>query len=194
VPWRDFLFSRAFWIPSLALASISGTCQAIVITLVPYGVQLGFAATTAALLISAFAISAGVTKVLAGLLADHIAPRALLIAASLFMMASLALLDISTGYWTLLGGSCLAGIALGCALPTAAALIARNFGAAGFGGVMGWTYALTLTLAIVETLVVGSIYDKAKAYGPAFIAFFVFSVCVLVVTLLFKPKEQMLDA
>ena len=32
------------------------------------------------------------------------------------------------------------GVALGCALPTVAALIAAYFGPAKFGAVMGWTY------------------------------------------------------
>ena len=75
--WGDILFSRAFWIPCLTLAAISGTCQAIVITLVPYGVQLGMTPVAAALPISVFAIVAAITKVVAGLLADRINQRCL---------------------------------------------------------------------------------------------------------------------
>ena len=56
---RTFCRSRAFWMPSMVLAMVSGTSQALVVTLVPYGVGLDFAAPSAAAMISAFAICGG---------------------------------------------------------------------------------------------------------------------------------------
>jgi len=188
--WTEILSRRAFWIPSLALANISGTCQAIVMTIVPYGVQLGATVTAAALIISAFAISAAITKVLAGFLADYLNQRWLLVAATLFMIAAQLLLWLVPNYHALLIGSCLAGAALGFALPTAAGLIAAGFGSASFGAAMGWTYALTLAFAILASRFIGSVFDMTHSYIPAFITFLILTACVLVVMLLFSPRDN----
>jgi sugar phosphate permease len=188
--WKAVFTSRAFWIPSLTLAGVSGTCQATVITLVPYGVQLGVTPGAAALLISAFAISAGTTKVLAGLLADRVNPRLLLIGAAAFMTLSWLIPSLSPAYGALFASSCLAGIALGCALPTAAKLIATGFGAGRFGSVMGWTYAMTLAMAILAVRFVGFMYDRFGSYHAAFQCFAALLACLLLMTLLVAPARQ----
>ncbi|MDB5735266.1 MAG: hypothetical protein JWN16_1903 [Alphaproteobacteria bacterium] len=187
--WIDILSRRAFWIPSLALAASSGTCQAIIVTLVPYGVQLGVSPTRAALFISAFALCAGVTKILAGVLADRIEQRMLLIAATLFMMLSQLLLLLVPTYGALLVSACLAGISLGCAMPVAAGMIAAGFGSAAFGAAMGWTYALVAAFAIAATRFIGFVYDSSHGYMPAFAAFLALSSGMFLATLLLAPRK-----
>lgn len=190
--WRAILSKRVFWLPSLALANISGTCQAIIVTIVPYGVQLGVSVTEAALFISAFAICAAVSKVLAGFLADRIDQRWLLVAAILFMILSQLLLCLVPTYHALFISSCLAGTSLGFALPIAAGLIAAAFGAQSFGAAMGWTYTMVLTFAIVATRFIGFVYDQTHGYVPAFATFFAISSFILVFTLLFGSKTRKL--
>jgi MFS family permease len=188
VSLKEIFLAGAFWIPSLALAVISGTSQATVITLVPYGAQLGFAPAQAALLISGFAIAAAVTKIGAGLLADRINQRLLLVVAAFAMMLSWLALLASPSYAAVLAGACLAGIALGCALPTTAGLIAAHFGAQRFGAVMGWTSTLTGVLAIVAVLFVGAVFDRSHSYALAFQIFAVLLACLLAATLLFLRR------
>ena len=192
--WKAVFTSRAFWVPSLTIAVISGTCQATVVTLVPYSVQLGVAPAQAALLISAFAIAAAVTKVLAGALADHINQRLLLIVAAAFMTLSWLILSLSATYGALFAGSCFAGMALGCALPTAAGLIAASFGPGRFGSVWGWSFALTLALAILSVRFMGSMYDRLGSYHVAFEAFAAALACLLAMTLLLAPGKPPQDA
>jgi len=91
--WQEILGSRAFWTPSIVLAMVSGTSQALVITLAPYGVSLGLAPASAAGLISAFGAAAAITKIAAGVMADRINQRFLLIAAAGLM--TLAWLTLS---------------------------------------------------------------------------------------------------
>jgi MFS family permease len=188
--WQDILGSRAFWLPALVLATVSGTSQALVVTLVPYGVGLGFAAASAAGLISAFAIAAAITKVSAGVLADHISQRALLIAAAAFMTLSWLSLSFSANYWALFASACLGGIGLGCALPTTAALIAAHFGAARFGAVMGWAYALLGAFTIAASLSIGFLFDRTGSYHFAFLAFSLILACLLIGTLFFAPERS----
>ena len=190
VDWKSIFTSRAFLIPALTLTAISGTCQAIVITLVPYGVQLGASPTTAALLVSAFAIAAAVTKVVAGSLADYISQYLLLIGAAGLMTLSWLILSLSVAYGALFASSCLAGMALGCALPTTSSLVAVRFGSARFGRVMSWVYPLTFGLAILAVRFVGFMYDRFGGYHAAFECFAVLLAGLLILTLLFSPQRQ----
>ncbi|HEY0265954.1 MAG TPA: MFS transporter [Rhizomicrobium sp.] len=188
--WREIFTTRAFWIPALTVATISGACQATVVTLVPYGVQLGLAPTAAAALVSAFALCAAVTKILAGLLADRINPHLLLVAAAAFMTLSWLAVSLVARFPALLAASCLAGIALGCALPTASSLIATAFGPARFGRVMSWAYALTLVLALVAVRFVGFMYDRFGGYHAAFLSFFLLLAGLLALTLAMRPRRH----
>ena len=188
--WQEILASRSFWIPTLVLAMVSGTAQALVVTLVPYGVSLGLTAPSAAAVISAFAIAAAITKVSAGVMADHVNQRMLLIAAAALMTLSWLILSLSTAYAALYASACLAGIGLGCALPTAAALIAGYYGPARFGAVMGWTYTFIGVISIAASLSIGVIFDRLGGYHAAFLIFSGLLACVLAVTLLFAPARK----
>lgn len=179
--WTDILLTRSFWIPCLTLAAVSATCQALVITLVPYGVQLGMKPVDAALSISAFAIAAAMTKILAGVLSDRINPRILLVVAALSMALSWTGLSIFAVSDILFASACLAGLALGCAMPTSAGMVAASFGANNFGQVMGWGYALTSALLLVSVLFVGFMYDRFATYQQAFE---VFAACLTALLLL----------
>jgi sugar phosphate permease len=190
LPWHEILSSRAFWIPSMVLAMVSGTSQALVVTLVPYAIGLGFKPAAAAALISAFAISAAITKVSAGVLADYINQRLLLIAAALFMTLSWMTLSFFPSYEALFASACMGGIALGCALPTVAGLIALYFGPAKFGAVMGWTYSFIAVFAISATRIIGGLYDRFGGYHVGFLIFFGALAFLLAATLAFAPARK----
>jgi sugar phosphate permease len=179
--WRGILGNRGFWAPSLALATISGISQAIVISEPPYGHQLGFSVVDSALLISAFSIAAALTKILAGIMADFWDKRSLLFVSMLAMPLSLAVLYFFASYQALFLASCLAGVALGGVLPTAASLIAARFGAGRVGSVMGWSYALLGVAIIAAVRFVGSVFDSTASYRPAFAGLLIFSLGVTVV-------------
>jgi len=186
----DILLSKAFWIPCLTLAAISGTSQAMVVSLVPYGVQLGMTPVAAALPISVFAIVAALTKVAAGLLADRVNQRALLIVAALamtFCWLSLALFALPAVLFVAAG---MGGVALGCALPTAAGLVASNFGSARFGQVMGWGYALTAGLLLSAVIFAGTMFDRTKSYHISFVAFAALLACISLLTISVSPFRK----
>lgn len=169
--WRAILGRRAFWAAGLGLVVASGTSQALVVTIVPYGVQLGVPMVSAAFYVSAFALSAAVTKIVAGLLADRVGLAPLMMAAGLFLVLSQLLLLALPSHSGLLAASCLGGVALGWALPVSAAMLARDFGPAAFGSVMGWLYSFVLVYAIVATRLAGAIFDATHGYAMAFAAF-----------------------
>jgi MFS family permease len=133
------------------------------------------------LLISVFGLLAAVTKVVAGLLADRINQRALLIVAVLAMTGCWLALTLVALAPALFVASGLAGLALGCAMPTAAGMVADNFGSARFGQVMGWGYALTALLLLSSVLFAAITFDKTKSYH---IPFLVFAVAFAAISLL----------
>ena len=86
--------------------------------------------------------------------------------------------------------SCLCGVALGCALPVAAGLIAAGFGAGAFGAAMGWTYALVQGYSIITTRFVGFVFDSSHGYMAAFATFLALSGCVFVASLVLAPPKS----
>lgn len=181
---------RAFWLAALTMALTAATCQALVVTLVPYGVRLGYEVSTVAALIGVFSLCAGITKVGAGLLADRINLRWLLAAAAGLMMACWLVMLAWPAYAGLFCACALGGMALGCALPASAALIAGSFGAARFGTVMGWAYSLLLVLVITLVLFAGIVFDRTGGYQPVFVTFAVLLGALLLVHLLLPPAPR----
>jgi sugar phosphate permease len=190
IRWREVLATSAFWIPSLTLAAISGTAQAMVTLMVPYAAGLGHAAAAAALPVSAFAIAAAVTKIAAGVLADHLEQWLMLAAAAFFMALAWLLLSVAASYPVLMAAGALAGVALGCALPTAGALIAAHFSAEKFGGVMGGAYCLIAAAAIGAVRFSGGVFDRTGSYAFSFHAFAALMGCLLLATLYFARRGR----
>lgn len=176
--WKETLGRRGFWAPALMVAAISGLCQGLVVSIVPYGVQLGAPATKAALLISAFSLVAALTKIVAGLLLDRIEMQVLLFFAGACMVAAWGVLCSLASLPALFAATCLSAMALGAALPTSAALIAARFGAARFGTTMAWAYVLIAGLTIAASVVAGAVFDRTHGYHLAFVIFLVFSAAV----------------
>ncbi|HEY4266109.1 MAG TPA: MFS transporter [Micropepsaceae bacterium] len=173
LPYREMLTALNFWTIAIALGSLVGISQAIVVTLVPYGTALGFAPVSAAFLISAFSISAAVVKVASGLLADIMQRRTIMLGATIsIVLALLVLLEAST-YPSMLLGCCLAGIALGGILPSSSALVAACFGSPSFGRVMGAMYVVILGSSIAAAWFVGASFDRTGGYNVAFVTFLV---------------------
>jgi MFS family permease len=188
--WSGILSTVHFWIPSLTLAGISGTAQATVTVLVPYAVGLGYSPASAALLVTIFAVAAAITKILAGLLADRVNRRLLLVAAALLMTLSWLVLSLSSAYPALAVASGLAGTALGCALPTVTTLIAAHFGPENFGRVMGVTYFLIPALAILAVRFSGSIFDATGGYRESFEVFAALLGCLFLATAFFAARRS----
>jgi len=188
--WLAILSSRAFWVPCLTLAAISATCQAIVMTLVPYGVQLGMTSLAATLSISVFGIVAAITKVTAGLLADRVNKRALLIVAALSMTLSWLTLSIFVLPPALFVAAALAGLALGCVMPTSAGLVTKSFGSAHFGQVMGCGYALLAALLLSSVLFAAITFDRTRSYHIPFIAFAVALAMVSLLVMTVPPIRK----
>jgi MFS family permease len=173
---RDVLSTFNFWAVAVALASVTGIAQALVVTIVPYAVELGISASSTALLISVFSGSAAIVKLGSGLLLEIVDRRLVMFASTFAMFLALLALLSSSDYAMLIVACCLAGTALGCILPAAPALVAEYFGSMSFGTVMGAMYVATGVSSIVSVGFVGAVYDRTGHYQEAFLTFALLSV------------------
>jgi MFS family permease len=189
--YASVLSTRNFWAIALVLAAISGIDQAIVVTIVPYGIGLDFPASSAAFLIAGFSISAAMVKLASGFLAEFVERRIIMLTGTLAMIAALLFLLFSLKYAWILLACCLAGMALGCVLPSSAALVAAYFGSPSFGRVMGMIYVGVVVSSIVCVRFIGAVFDRTAGYNPAFLTFFVIAVLSALAVLLVRTPQVM---
>jgi MFS family permease len=103
------------------------------------------------------------------------------------MMFCWLLLTFSASPAVLFAAASLAGVALGCALPTTAGLVANSFGSARFGQVWGWAYALTGSLLLSCVIFAGAMFDKTGSYHVPFMVFAILLAAVSLLTMLVSP-------
>jgi len=85
---------------------------------------------------------------------------------------------------------CLAGTALGCVLPSSAALLAGCFGSASFGRVMGAIYVAVVVSSVVSVRYAGAVFDSAGEYSSAFLTFLVLAVVSAVAALIVREPAS----
>jgi len=174
--YRDILASLNFWTIGFVLAAITGIAQALVVTFVPFATELGLASAATIALISVFSLTAAVVKVLSGFAAEFVERRIIMLVSAAAMIASLAFLLTTSDYTCLLFACALAGMSLGCVLPSSAALVASYFGAPSFGRVMGMLYVAVVLSSVVSVAFTGMVFDRTGTYAPAFEAFLLIAI------------------
>jgi MFS family permease len=117
-----------------------------------------------------------------------------MLTATLAMMTALLFLTFSSKYEGIFLACCLAGMALGCVLPTSAALVAAYFGSPSFGRVMGMIYVAVVVSSIVCVRFIGGVFDRTAGYNPAFLTFLAIAVLsALAVVLIRAPQDSTAD-
>ena len=177
--WREILGQAGFWAPSLTLAISAGVGETIVVAVPPYSHQLGIAPSLLATLFVLYAAATALAKIVSGILADHFDKRILLFAFTAGMPLSLGILSWSSGYPALAAACGFAGTATGGLLPVSAALLAARFGAARFGAIMGWTYALIGVATILAVIFSGMVFDLTGGYHLAFVG--LLAACLILI-------------
>jgi sugar phosphate permease len=188
-PYGAILQTANFWAVGFVFTVVTAYAQALIVTLVPYGTELGFSAASTALLISVFSGCAAITKIGSGYVADFADRRLIVVAATLALVLSAGLLLMFSNYSALLAASSLAGIALGGVLPSAAAQIGGYFGVPSFGKAMGMLYFAAVGGSVIAVYFAGRVFDTAGSYTPAFATFLGISVATFVAALIVRADS-----
>jgi MFS family permease len=147
---------------------------------------MGISRESAAFLISCLSIAGVIGKVVNGALSDYVDRRWLVVAASLFTVVFLGILQAQPGYALLLVASCMAGLAIGSVMPVWGALIADCFGTRTYGTVIGFMGACMLPIHLFTVRFAGESFDRTGSYELAFRSFAVLALLAIVFILLVR--------
>jgi MFS family permease len=155
--------------------------SSVVVThLVAMATDSGIEPLRASRLLTLMATGALAGKVVFGRLADGAGERvAYAVAIAIEMVSLVGLLMLPRG-WGLEGVTLLLGLGIGGNLPLSAALLARAFGPAAFGSMMGMKMLLLTPLVATGTPFAGWIFDTTGSYRWAFAIFLAFVTSSLV--------------
>ncbi len=81
-------------------------------------------------------------------------------------------------------------MALGCVLPSSAALVAAYFGSPSFGRVMGMIYVAVVVSSILCARFIGAVFDRGGGYNPAFLTFLAIAVLAALAALLVRAPQD----
>ncbi|MCA9512332.1 MAG: MFS transporter [Myxococcota bacterium] len=180
-PLRDLLASRNFWLLALGAGLLISSDGAILISKVPYLLDIGIDAQSAAFLVSVQSLSALTGKLAVGFAAERYDVRRLFGAMAVAHLVMLAVLLAKPSYWTLFTVFALVGVAIGGVHPVFTMLVALAFGAGSYGAVHGRINVVTMPLMLGASYFIGRVHDDTGSYDAAF---WTFGVLVLVAALL----------
>jgi MFS family permease len=153
---------------------------AIVTHLVPLATDRGLDPMQASGLLSVMAAAALAGKPLFGFLADRWGERSAYALSITLEALALVGLTLAPSGALLFGVMALFGLGIGGNMPLSAALVARAFGPAAFGPMMGLMMPLLTPLVSSGTPLAGWIFDETGSYSYAFLIFLVLAMASLV--------------
>lgn len=172
------------WLIGTAIGLLLGSDQAILTSLVPYGVGRGFTLQEASFLVTCVAGSAILGKILIGWLSERIDKRVLFVLVASLNILFLITLLYSPGYLGLMLVACCVGLAVGGAVPIWTTLTAHCFGRENFGRALGAMNAITVPIMLVSLWMAARTHDMTGTYQLAF-KLFIPQVLLGVIIILF---------
>ncbi len=165
------LRSRNFWLVAVGVGLLLGSDQAVLTSLVPYGIERGFTLAEATFLISALTGSAIIGKLILGWLCDRIDKRYLFLVVVACNLAFLAVLLMQSGYVQILVAATIIGLAVGGVYPVWTSLTADCFGSGSFGIAYGLMNIVAMPCALISVMLAGRSFDQTGSYSFAFAVF-----------------------
>jgi MFS family permease len=189
-PVGRMLRNANFWLIGCGAGILLGADQALLVSMIPYGMDAGLGLQQATLLVSTLTFSAILGKLAIGALADRVDKRWLFCAVAACNLAFLIVLSLSPAYAVLLIACSIIGLAIGGTYPLWMTLTADCFGSASFGMVMGSMNLLVMPFSIIAVRYIGEVFDRSGSYQQAFITFMVTAVVSTLLVLAVRlPKK-----
>ncbi|MFO0688329.1 MAG: MFS transporter [Myxococcota bacterium] len=159
---------RDFWFLAIAAAPFAGTGIVMSANAIPYMTQIGASPEAAALVVVPQSIGAVAGPVVFGALADRIHPRLLFVGLIAALCAGLGGLVLEPSYAVALGLFTVIGIVGGSMMAVYGALVARLFGVAAFGQVLGTAALVGMPVLFAMPLLFGAAFDATGSYARGF--------------------------
>ncbi len=178
-----------FWALALAISAIASTGSGWGANIVPYAqdVNIGMREVSVVMgIASGLAILGTLTF---GTLADRVDLRLLMWIIIAGRMACFGALYTEPEYTSFLLIMCASGIVGGGMMPVYTMLIARIFGPASFGRVMGLAGLVVMPFSFVAPPTAGALRDLTGSYGPALLLFIGLLAFGALVLLALRPER-----
>lgn len=185
-PYGALLRQRNFWLLACGAGLLLGADQALLASLVPYGIDQGYTPAQAALLMSALTLSAIFGKLVIGALADRVDKRWLFAAVAGCNLSFVVVLLMGPSYPVLMAACAVIGLAIGGTYPLWMTLTADGFGARSFGSVMGAMNLVVMPFSIVAVRFIGEVHDRNGNYDLAFQVFIATAVLAALLVFAFR--------
>lgn len=158
----------AFWLIGIGVGLLLGSDQALLISLVPYGLEEGFTLEQAKTLMIPMTLSAIAGKLIVGWLAERYNKALLFALVCLSNIAFLVAVLMSPGYLELMLVAGFVGLAIGGVYPVWTTLVAEYFGRDHFAKVIGAMNLITVPLMVASISIAGRTHDMTGNYDLAF--------------------------
>ena len=184
------LKNRDFWIIGLACGLLLASDQALIVSLKPFGENLGFSNAEATLIPTVVAGSAIGGKLLIGWMIERFDKRAVfgLVCLSnvIFLLAAIYL----TNFVALLTVAAFVGVAIGGIYPVWTGITADTFGRDYFAPAIGMMNILTVLLAVIAIGFVGNSFAQHQSYDQAFMIFVPVAILAAIVMGFVRVKKE----
>lgn len=150
----------------------------------------GLSSAVAALIASAFGLSAFGGRVIIGWLIDRFFARDVALVFFLLSAIGIALLNSDVPVWLLFIAAVLVGGGLGAEVDLLAYLASRYFGLRCFSEIFGVLFGAILVSIGVGPVVFGLVYDQTHSYSSVMWAGLVLCVLAVFVMMLLRPFPQ----
>jgi len=165
---KELLRDPNLWFIGIAIGLLLGSDQALLTSLVPYGIGRGFSLQESSFLVTCVAGSAIIGKILIGWLSERFDKRLLYSLVACLNITFLVTLLYSPGYLGLMVVACCVGLAVGGAVPIWTTLTAHCFGRENFGRALGAMNAITVPIMLGSLWIAARTHDLTGDYQLAF--------------------------
>jgi cyanate permease len=168
---RQGLREANLWIVAVATGLAFTGTTAIMTHVFAFATDIGLSDRQAAWILSLLAAGAAGGKLVFGWIANRIGERGAFFVALAVQGSGTAGLMMFASFDVLAGVAVFLGLGLGGVMPLAAALIARCFGRAAFGPMMGLMTPIMIAFQSLGPPFAGRVFDATGSYDAAFWSF-----------------------
>jgi len=184
------LKNRDFWVIGLACGLLLASDQALLVSLKPFGENLGFSNAQATLIPTVVAGSAIAGKLLIGWMIERIDKRLVFALVCLSNIVFLLAAIYMTSFAALVTVAAFVGIAIGGIYPVWTGITADTFGRDYFAPAIGMMNIFTVLLAIIAIGFVGSSFAEHQSYDQAFTVFIPVALMAAIVMRFVRVKKD----
>jgi len=188
--FTEAITTRQFWIIFAMIFGFGFCILVIQVHIVPYATDLGISANSAALILATVGGASILGRIFLGSVGDRIGNRRSYISVFVMMALAILLLIPSRDEWSFYILAFIFGLAYGNGVAQESPLVAKVFGLASIGSILGVIVLGFGIGAAVGPVIAGYLFDITGSYQIALILTTAVSVVALVLTILLRPIKS----